>query len=118
MGSGPNDPMWKNMWYVNPDYKATTNGKWNILHRSTQKADIGPGLIRHMNVTGAWAQGYTGRGIVVTILDDGVEKDHPDLKHNFAEYASYDRNDKDFDPTPRYNPSNENRYFLRKRPWD
>ena len=63
-----------------------------------------------MNVTGAWAQGYTGKGITVTILDDGVEQNHPDLKANFAPYASYDRNDNDNDPTPRYNPSNENRY--------
>ena len=65
-----------------------------------------------MNVTGAWAQGYTGKGITVTILDDGVESNHPDLKANFAGYASYDRNDNDNDPTPRYNPSNENRLIF------
>ena len=37
-----------------------------------------------MNVQGAWAQGVTGRGVVVTILDDGLEKDHPDLMDNYV----------------------------------
>ena len=63
-----------------------------------------------MNVTGAWAQGYSGKNIVVTILDDGVERDHPDLKRNYLEQASWDINSDDNDPTPRYNPSNENRF--------
>ena len=37
-----------------------------------------------MNVKQAWEQGYTGKGVVVTILDDGIEKDHPDLKKNYV----------------------------------
>lgn len=37
-----------------------------------------------MNVQGAWAEGITGRGVVVTILDDGLEKDHPDLYLNYV----------------------------------
>lgn len=37
-----------------------------------------------MNVQGAWAEGITGTGIVVTILDDGLEKDHPDLSTNYV----------------------------------
>lgn len=37
-----------------------------------------------MNVQGAWAEGITGNGIVVTILDDGLEKDHPDLFKNYV----------------------------------
>lgn len=37
-----------------------------------------------MNVQGAWADGITGRGIVVSILDDGLEKDHPDLIKNYV----------------------------------
>ena len=35
-----------------------------------------------MNVMSAWSKGYTGHHIVVSILDDGIEKDHPDLKKN------------------------------------
>jgi len=37
-----------------------------------------------MNVMPAWRKGYTGRGTVVSILDDGIEKDHPDIKANYV----------------------------------
>lgn len=39
---------------------------------------------RDLNVKEAWAQGYTGHGIVVSILDDGIEKNHPDLAGNYV----------------------------------
>ena len=29
-------------------------------------------------------QGYTGKGVVVSILDDGIEKNHPDLQDNYV----------------------------------
>lgn len=37
-----------------------------------------------MGVKGAWEMGVTGRGAVVTILDDGIEKNHPDLAKNYV----------------------------------
>jgi len=37
-----------------------------------------------MNVVGAWQVGYTGRGVVVTILDDGIEHNHTDLQLNYV----------------------------------
>lgn len=37
-----------------------------------------------MNVQSAWLEGATGKGVVVTILDDGLEKDHPDLLQNYV----------------------------------
>lgn len=37
-----------------------------------------------MDVVGAWKKGYTGKGVVVTILDDGIEKSHPDLAQNYV----------------------------------
>ena len=37
-----------------------------------------------MNVQRAWKKGYTGQGVVVSILDDGIERDHPDLKNNYV----------------------------------
>ncbi|KAM9070591.1 furin isoform X1 [Sarcophilus harrisii] len=68
---------------------------------------------RDLNVRGAWSQGYTGRGIVVSILDDGIEKNHPDLEGNYDPGASFDVNDQDPDPQPRYTQMNDNRHGTR-----
>ena len=32
----------------------------------------------------AWLQGYTGKGVSVSIVDDGVFSSHPDLSNNFV----------------------------------
>ena len=37
-----------------------------------------------MNVEKAWQIGYTGKGVVVTILDDGIQPNHPDLELNYV----------------------------------
>lgn len=37
-----------------------------------------------MNVQAAWKKGYTGKNVVVTILDDGIERNHPDLAPNYV----------------------------------
>lgn len=39
-----------------------------------------------MNVEGAWALGYTGKGVVVSILDDGIQPNHPDLVKNYVSH--------------------------------
>ncbi|XP_043503408.1 furin-like protease 1 isoform X3 [Polistes fuscatus] len=84
-----NDERWPQMWYLNR----------------------GNGL--DMNVQNAWAEGITGSGVVVTILDDGLEKDHPDLYKNYDPQASYDVNSHDEDPMPRYDLVDSNRHGTR-----
>ena len=37
-----------------------------------------------MNIIPAWQKGYTGKGVVVTILDDGIERNHTDLYENYV----------------------------------
>lgn len=37
-----------------------------------------------MNVAAAWQKGYTGKGVVVSILDDGIQTNHPDLAQNYV----------------------------------
>lgn len=84
-----NDPRFPLMWYVNR------------------------GGMLDMNVQGAWELGITGKNIVVTILDDGVEKGNPDLVANYDPQASADVNDNDPDPTPRYDLIDSNRHGTR-----
>ena len=36
----------------------------------------------------AWDLGFTGKGVVVTILDDGIQHNHPDLAQNYDPLAS------------------------------
>ena len=43
-----------------------------------------------LNVTGAWTLGFTGRGSVVTFLDDGLEFEHPDLQENYVSLIRFD----------------------------
>ncbi|XP_063052653.1 furin (paired basic amino acid cleaving enzyme) b [Engraulis encrasicolus] len=85
----PSDPKFAQQWYLS-----------NPSHHD-------------LNVKEAWAQGFTGKGVVVTILDDGIEKDHPDLAQNYDPDASYDVNDRDPDPQPRYTQLNDNRHGTR-----
>ncbi|XP_063859924.1 furin-like protease 2 isoform X1 [Scylla paramamosain] len=59
-----------------------------------------------LNVAPAWARGYTGKGVVISILDDGIQHNHPDIAQNYDPSASTDINDNDNDPFPRDNGDN------------
>ena len=37
-----------------------------------------------MNVKLAWQAGYTGKRVLVAVVDDGVNMNHPDLVSNFV----------------------------------
>ncbi|MCT8140232.1 S8 family serine peptidase [Anaerobacillus sp. CMMVII] len=46
----------------------------------------------------AWAEGYTGKGLTVAIIDTGVDYTHPDLAHAFGDYKGWDFVSNDNDP--------------------
>lgn len=48
----------------------------------------------------AWAEGITGRGVNIAVVDDGIQYDHPDLKDNYRRQLSYDFNYGDDNPYP------------------
>uniref|UniRef100_A0A1B0GIL1 furin n=2 Tax=Lutzomyia longipalpis TaxID=7200 RepID=A0A1B0GIL1_LUTLO len=79
------DPLFKEQWYLNGGAK--------------------DGL--DMNVGPAWQKGYTGKNVVVSILDDGIQTNHPDLALNYDPDASYDINGNDSDPMPQDNGDNK-----------
>lgn len=78
------DALVTDQWYL--DNTGTAPSHWTALKDLSSGADIG--------VKEAWDAGAKGKDIVVTIVDDGVEFAHPDLKsQELAGYSmSYDSN--------------------------
>jgi len=95
-GGDMNDPEGGKEWYISAAGTQTREEIHTLL-----------------GVKEAWKKGYTGKNVTVTILDDGIERLHPDLEKNYCAEASYDFNDRDDDPNPRYDPTNENKHGTR-----
>ncbi|KAK2189577.1 hypothetical protein NP493_102g03020 [Ridgeia piscesae] len=76
------DPGWKSMWYLALGGPSRLQGYLRGYggHLWQNKGAHGH---YDMNVVEAWKQGYTGKGVVVTILDDGIERTHTDLMSNY-----------------------------------
>ncbi|CAO3694897.1 unnamed protein product [Umbelopsis ramanniana] len=69
------------------------DNQWHLVNREQQGNDL--------NITGVWKQGITGEGVVVVLLDDGLDYESDDLKDNFYAAGSYDFNDHTALPKPR-----------------
>lgn len=77
----PNDPLFANQWHLRNT--GQTGG--------TVGADV--------EVEPVW-DNYRGTGVVIGIVDDGLEHTHPDLSPNYVPALSFDFNSNDPDPTP------------------
>jgi len=88
----PNDPLYPDQWgHDNTGQLASYD--WNT-HTHTGP-DVGtPGFDSHAEEAWDQSQGYGSSGIVIAILDTGVDIDHPDL--NLV--AGYDYGDNDSNP--------------------
>lgn len=53
----------------------------------------------HLKTIGESSE-YTGRGVIIGIVDDGIQHTHPDLHDNYLASSSWDYNDNDNDPMP------------------
>eukprot|EP00111_Clytia_hemisphaerica_P019427 TCONS_00057329-protein len=71
-----NDPMYDQQWYLNDKESAT------------------------MNIKKAWEAGYNGQGVVISVIDVGLQKDHDEFKDRFDQRASYNFIANKDDPTP------------------
>lgn len=78
-GRSPNDPLLEQQWYY--DNRKSASHDAEILE--------------------VWRQGINGSGVVVCIVDDGIEHDHVDLRDAYDPEASADFNSNDADPYPR-----------------
>lgn len=69
-----NDPLWNNQWE---------------LHQSQSP---------NMNVYQVWTSGFTGKGVTIAFLDDGIDTTHTDFTGNYNASLSYDYINSDMDP--------------------
>lgn len=53
-----------------------------------------------INVEPVWQMGYTGKGVSVAIIDEGVEINHPDLRENIDIFRSWNYLSKSYDTSP------------------
>ncbi len=83
-----NDPLFHDQWYV--------QNRGQPL--STGQPGGSPGF--DINVLPVWQQGFLGAGIVIGVIDDGIEYLHPDLQPNYRPDLSFDFIRNDFDPLP------------------
>ncbi|KAK0180404.1 hypothetical protein PV327_006048 [Microctonus hyperodae] len=101
-----NDELWNQEWYMQDRRN----------NRQLPKLDL--------NVIPLYQRGITGRGIRVAVLDDGIEYTHEDLKNNYVNptvankvindpIISYDINEGDNDPIPRYEKTGINSHGTR-----
>ncbi|KAK3602499.1 hypothetical protein CHS0354_022366 [Potamilus streckersoni] len=58
-----------------------------------------------MKIVEAWQSGYNGSGIIVSVVDEGLQTDHSDLDANVRDMfdGHYDFVDSDSDPNPPFN---------------
>ncbi|OAD61081.1 Neuroendocrine convertase 1 [Eufriesea mexicana] len=90
-----NDELWDQEWYL----QDTRSNK------ALPKLDL--------NVLPLYRLGVTGRGVRIAVLDDGLEYTHDDLRNNYDPNISYDVNQGDDDPLPRYELSGMNGHGTR-----
>jgi len=81
----PDDPLFSDQWHLE------NTGQTN---QGVSGEDA--------NLTGAW-NNYRGSGIVIGIVDDGLDWNHPDLDNYYADTLDYDFCNNDDDPTPSSN---------------
>ena len=78
----PNDPLLPRQWTL----------------KNTGQSGGTPGV--DANVFPVWESGRHGEGVVISIVDDGVESAHPDLTSRIVPDAGYDYRDQDPRPEP------------------
>ncbi|XP_030764512.1 neuroendocrine convertase 1-like [Sitophilus oryzae] len=90
-----NDELWSQQWYL----------KDTRTQLDLPKLDL--------NVLPVYKSGITGKGVRVTILDDGLEYTHDDLNNNYDAEISYNCNEENGNPLPRYEITKSNSHGTR-----
>ncbi len=80
-------------------YDKVVEPSWDILHTPNDPYfSTYQWYLTRISAQAAWDTQTGNHGKIVAIIDDGCEKDHPDLQANYI--TGYDYVDNDNDPTP------------------
>ncbi|OZJ04715.1 hypothetical protein BZG36_01810 [Bifiguratus adelaidae] len=97
---GEAEPVNKDMEIRRTEVMAAVNisdpgfkDQWHLFNTKQIGTDL--------NVSEVWMQGITGEGVVVAMVDDGLDMESDDLKDSFFAPGSYDFNDHTELPKPR-----------------
>ncbi|MCL1058857.1 S8 family serine peptidase [Shewanella gelidimarina] len=75
--------------------------QWHLNNTAQNSFSLGRGLAGNdLNVEGAISSGATGKGIIVAVVDNGVEISHEDLQNNVIAGGSYNLITGTNNPTP------------------
>ena len=75
------DPLYKKQWHLHKDNETTID----------------------VDILGVWEREIYGKGVVIAIVDDGIEIKHPEIEPNYNEDSSWDFVFNRADPTsPNY----------------
>ena len=71
-----------NSWIIRTKAAAPNDPLLNLQWQNINTGQTGGTAGADVNALGAWNRGVTGTGVVVAVLDDGVQLTHPDLAAN------------------------------------
>jgi subtilisin len=60
-------------------------------HKASQTSDAVDWSVSQVGAPAAWANGYTGKNVIVAVLDTGCDADHRDLKEQFVATRDFTR---------------------------
>lgn len=72
----PTDPLYRNQWHL----------------KNAAGVDV--------NIEPVWESGIRGAGVTIAMVDDGLQRTHPDISPNYCAECSYDFNEGDAFPDP------------------
>lgn len=85
-----NDPLFASQWnLVNTGQRYVDNANGTAAANEAAGRAVNGGMLLDINVRDAWAAGYTGKGIIQSVSDDGFFLAHEDIQNNLDAAKAY-----------------------------